>query len=270
MLNNEQVLELAQAKKTIEQKQQAKQETILNGFLSELAILIDQGIPIQGSEHISELNIACEQFGQQLSDTLGSIANIVQRIPNLEQLTLPETIEHKYVTDERLLGVLNKIGDDGELLEKFTALDQTLSMLTDVIKTDYYPRSEQQQPQDYTPVRIVLGQEDRLRFLENWPIPSFTGGGSTIDISTLATSAKQDATITAINNISGTASYFFNDKDDTGTYVYYGFETADGAWQIKRKTSATGAFRYSKGASDYTTAWAGRAGQIYTTYGDAF
>lgn len=61
-----------------------------------------------------------------------------------------------------------------------------------------------------------------------------------------------------------------NDKEDTGTYVYFGFSAADGSWKILRKTIATNVFRYSTGASDYSTAWTNRASQSYATYDATF
>lgn len=61
-----------------------------------------------------------------------------------------------------------------------------------------------------------------------------------------------------------------NDKEDTGTYVYYGFSAADGSWKLLRKTSATNVFRYSTGASGYSAAWTNRASQTYDTYDVTF
>lgn len=71
------------------------------------------------------------------------------------------------------------------------------------------------------------------------------------------------------STIGGTV-WGLNDKEDTGTYVYYGFSAADGSWKILRKTIATNVFRYSTGASDYSTAWTDRATQSYATYDATF
>lgn len=72
------------------------------------------------------------------------------------------------------------------------------------------------------------------------------------------------------SNVGGGTVWGLNDKEDTGTYVYYGFSAADGSWKILRKTIATNVFRYSTGASDYSTAWTNRASQSYATYDATF
>lgn len=72
------------------------------------------------------------------------------------------------------------------------------------------------------------------------------------------------------SNVGGGTVWGLNDKEDTGTYVYYGFSAADGSWKILRKTIATNVFRYSTGASDYSTAWTNRASQSYATYDVTF
>lgn len=81
--------------------------------------------------------------------------------------------------------------------------------------------------------------------------------------------------VVAVTNPDGSTvgapkAWGFNDKEDTGTYVYYGFSAADGSWKLMRKVIATGALRYATGASDYATAWTDRATQTYTRYDEAF
>lgn len=71
------------------------------------------------------------------------------------------------------------------------------------------------------------------------------------------------------SSIGGTV-WGINDKEDTGTYVYFGFDAADGSWKILRKTIATNVFRYATGSSDYSTAWTNRASQSYDIYSATF
>ena len=84
---------------------------------------------------------------------------------------------------------------------------------------------------------------------------------------TLATEAKQDDIINAINGIGGATSYNYIQSDDTGTYKYYGFTNADG-WLIKRKTLATGVWELASGLftgtyATYDLAFSDRASITY-------
>ena len=60
-----------------------------------------------------------------------------------------------------------------------------------------------------------------------------------------------------------------SDMDNAGAPEYYGFIAAGGGWYIMR--IAGGAeFRYTAGESDYTSAWAGRAGLTYGYLNEVF
>jgi hypothetical protein len=61
------------------------------------------------------------------------------------------------------------------------------------------------------------------------------------------------------------STYKITDIDDTG---YYGYLKADGSWYIMQEIS--GAYRYIKGDSDYSTAWTGRAGLSYDYFNQVF
>lgn len=78
----------------------------------------------------------------------------------------------------------------------------------------------------------------------------------------------QESTLTAVSN--PLAAYQANDLDEAADPAYYGFENADGKWIIKRLSDSAGTIRYAKGDSDYSTAWTGRAGQSYATFGSVF
>lgn len=59
------------------------------------------------------------------------------------------------------------------------------------------------------------------------------------------------------------SSYLIADEEETATYSYTGFESANGGWCIQRETLASGAYRYAAGTSNYSTAWTNRASQTY-------
>lgn len=83
----------------------------------------------------------------------------------------------------------------------------------------------------------------------------------------------------AIKNSSGTVidpsekyptdGYNIAEIDDTGADTYYGYINKDGAWFV-RKESSTGAYRYSKGASDFTTNWTNRLSLTYDYFNVVF
>jgi hypothetical protein len=66
----------------------------------------------------------------------------------------------------------------------------------------------------------------------------------------------------------GVAGYRVSDLDIDAEPNYYGFLNADGGWFIMVESSST--YRYIKGDSGYTTAWAGRAGLTYDYYHNIF
>lgn len=80
-----------------------------------------------------------------------------------------------------------------------------------------------------------------------------------------------NTSISSLTSISSPLSaYQANDLDETGDPAYYGYETAGGAWMIKRLNSAAGTIRYARGDSNYAAAWTARAGQSYDTFGAVF
>lgn len=79
-----------------------------------------------------------------------------------------------------------------------------------------------------------------------------------------------DASGNIVPTVAATSSYGINNTEDTGTYKYFGFESASGAWYIMRKTIATNTYLYSAGTSSYATAWTNRASQDYAIYGTTF
>ena len=76
--------------------------------------------------------------------------------------------------------------------------------------------------------------------------------------------------VTASTLAKPTDAYSISNIESDATYSYYGYEDKDGAWYIMRKTEATGVFLYAAGASGYSSAWTGKAGQSYASYATTF
>ena len=67
-----------------------------------------------------------------------------------------------------------------------------------------------------------------------------------------------------------TAIYKISDMDTASDPSYFGYLDATGAWYILKLTESTGAARYIKGSSGYTTSWSGRAGLSYNYFDSVF
>ncbi len=66
-----------------------------------------------------------------------------------------------------------------------------------------------------------------------------------------------------------TDGYEISEIDDSGTDSYYGFVHQNGAWYIT-KESSTGAYRYAKGISSFSTSWALRTTLAYDYFDTVF
>lgn len=83
----------------------------------------------------------------------------------------------------------------------------------------------------------------------------------------------------AIKNTSGTAidpaekkptdGYNITEIDDAGLDTYYGYVNKEGAWFIQ-KESSSGAYRYTKGSSDFSTNWTNKASLTYDYFNVIF
>ena len=172
---------LAKARKNVQEKKAREERDLrhatkeqFEAFIGDLGAVLAQGVRVEGLGDVDSIVCRIEAYGQDIADLVGRIVECTAAIPNLDELRLPDTIELKTVTDPKLLDALEKVGDDGLLLEKFKALDETLILLSDALTKD---QTAGQTEEDYQPVRIVLGREGSLKFLENWPTPVFSGGG---------------------------------------------------------------------------------------------
>jgi hypothetical protein len=66
-----------------------------------------------------------------------------------------------------------------------------------------------------------------------------------------------------------TDGYEVTEIDDASAPAYYGFLNASGSWYITREAS-DGSYRYTKGSSNFSTNWTGRAGLTYDYYSNVF
>lgn len=95
--------------------------------------------------------------------------------------------------------------------------------------------------------------------------PGIPGAGDT----ELATEAKQDEIITAIQGISGTVPYESRNDTTTDTNLVYlgkavaGSDATDAAWQIKRYNKTTGQMTFADDVTTFTKQWSARTGYTY-------
>lgn len=92
-------------------------------------------------------------------------------------------------------------------------------------------------------------------------------------------SAPTGPGVVAIKNTAGveidpaqaqpTDGYTISELDDTGNPAYYGFVKSSGAWYIMSEDSS-GAYRYSKGDTDFATNWTNRTGLTYDYFNTVF
>ena len=66
-----------------------------------------------------------------------------------------------------------------------------------------------------------------------------------------------------------TDGYKITDVDDAASPAYYGFVNKTGAWFIQKEDSS-GAYRYTQGASSYSTNWTARASLTYDYFDNIF
>jgi hypothetical protein len=66
-----------------------------------------------------------------------------------------------------------------------------------------------------------------------------------------------------------TDGYEITNIDDAGSPAYYGFVKKTGAWYIMQE-DVSGAYRYAKGDSSFSTSWTGRAGLSYGYFNSIF
>lgn len=66
-----------------------------------------------------------------------------------------------------------------------------------------------------------------------------------------------------------TDGYNVTEIDDSSSPIYYGYVNKDGAWFIMKEDSS-GAYRYAKGSSNFSTNWTNRASLSYDYFDAVF
>lgn len=59
-------------------------------------------------------------------------------------------------------------------------------------------------------------------------------------------------------------------KAADATIMYFGYVNREGEWYIAERNSTTGTYRYTRGASGYTTAWTAREANNYDYFYNIF
>lgn len=67
-----------------------------------------------------------------------------------------------------------------------------------------------------------------------------------------------------------TDGYRITEIDDSSSVTYFGFTDKDGSWYIMRQDTDAGAFRYSRGTSNFSRNWNDRENLRYEYYNDVF
>lgn len=215
---------------------------------------------------ITELSNQIEILNDKL-DIKGELTQLLEAINKEVVVNTPNK-----VTVAGLQGLVDAVKNN-KPISKTVDLSKFVTALKELTK-EVKKQPQAQKPEDYMPYRRVIKLGNRLVF-DDQGTPSRSGGGGT-NTDGLATSAKQDAIITAIEESGGStplAVYTYIQKDTSGaTYKYYGYADANtaGGWAIKRITIATNLAEYIKGTTDYTTNWAGRAGLTYADIWSTF
>jgi hypothetical protein len=202
------------------QKQKEQQDQFvgqLESFVGDLNRILSAGINISDSDKLDGLSDSIERLGVEAVSLVERVALCVDRF---SELTIPEHIELH--TDSLLLDKIDQLELEipEDLTKRLVQLDATIVELSKALKTKQSPSKL---PDDFQPVRIVVGDEGALRFLRDMPMPFFSGGGGsssggltdaelratpvpvtgdlTVDTTGLATETKQDATIAAIEAV---------------------------------------------------------------------
>jgi hypothetical protein len=74
----------------------------------------------------------------------------------------------------------------------------------------------------------------------------------------------------AVANFPSSFSFELSDFDTSSDPMYFGYVDPSGAWYIAEFNNANCTFRYYKGTTGYTAAWADRENKVYDYYDDIF
>lgn len=192
-MNKEQKLKLLALKQTLEGDGDAKPIDLKTLELSilDLSETIEKGIEIKKNQSVEDLVENINTFGQAVVDhvkviqsglTINNISDVAKLFP--KEFTLKNPVKEVTVSN------LKELGYD-KLADKLDALNKSVKAVNKAINT---PDVKGQNAEDYTPVRIVVGEEGRLNFLKQMPTPTFVGGGGQSTPDSFTTGAKSVTT----------------------------------------------------------------------------
>jgi hypothetical protein len=257
------------------------------------------------NDKLDSLNESIKNLGlkENISDILDEIKNIKVEVPTVEvnspdiiipeikvpdinvevpEIKIPEikVPEVKVNVEAPIVNVNNpeeiKVKEPTWISKIFTPIVEAIK--NKVIPPVVFPKNAN----EAIPVRLSNGKKF-YEILSN--IGTQIGGA--VDTSDLATEAKQDNIITAIENIEIDTSdlatedtlktlqsvfdgYQIYAYSDDGTTLYAIYQNTSGAWIIKKLINATGIVTYSKGSSDASIAWTNKASQTYADFATTF
>lgn len=257
------------------------------------------------NDKLDSINESIKNLGlkENISDILDEIKNIKVEVPTVEvnspdiiipeikvpdinvevpEIKIPEikVPEVKVNVEAPIVNVNNpeeiKVKEPTWISKIFTPIVEAIK--NKVIPPVVFPKNAN----EAIPVRLSNGKKF-YEILSN--IGTQIGGA--VDTSDLATEAKQDNIITAIENIEIDTSdlatedtlktlqsvfdgYQIYAYSDDGTTLYAIYQNTSGAWIIKKLINATGIVTYSKGSSDASIAWTNKASQTYADFATTF
>lgn len=232
----------------------------------------------------NKLDISPVQDGiAQLSEQLKLLNEGVTKLPTeYPEIEIPEQKEEIKVTNlgeidfttlEKAIKDIKMVAEAPQVNVDAPDLSPLKKSLADVIKAVKEIKIPEVPKTDLSTVEKKLDKSNKLlKEIVEKPVGGGGGGGR-------ATPYQDSAGMPVFPTLSNgaipvitkpTDGYGVNNITSDATYKYFGFENKDGGWYIMRKTLADSTFKYSAGASNYSTAWTNKSSQTYANYGDTF
>lgn len=204
----------------------------LENKMSDFSELLKQPLSIGGfDELLTELS------------GIGTLSKEVAELRSaISEVKTPEyPKEVKIVDVEKLVSLLRVSEESNEKIkinsDKLKAVIEAVENLSSTLAKNSANKSN---PGDFIPVRRVVKVGNGLVFDDNPTSMSSRGGGSSVDTTGLATSAKQDEIITALGSVGGGTQYTEGDTDVSFTGLMSLVEgVGDTAVTLKQPTQPT-------------------------------
>lgn len=212
------------ATKKLQQSKHDKNVSLLESFVLELQKTLDKRIEIVGLDSLEDMVVQLNAHSERVS---GQVKQIVSLLADVE-VDIPKHVNVRVKSDEALLVKLEELKDDGSIVRQLEVLDEHVLLLNKVLSDRQGKR-----PEDYIPVRIVLGDDSALDWLRMFPAPIFSSGGGSsggltdeelraspvpVEVSGISTEAKQDNIISELETLNSLipSAYDYIDLSYTG------------------------------------------------------